>query len=126
MVAARPGRDPALRRARGLGRRRYRGVRLEDVVRSRVDREVADRVLPDLEGVGRVGRARELGEGPRSVGRAVDVDVLREVVIGDADLLRSVGRDPLAVVGAADVCADRVELPGLAAVCGGGDIHVGK
>ena len=126
MVAARPGQDAGLRSAGDLGRLRDRGVRLEDVVRPRVDREIADLVLADLEGVDRVDRARELGEGPRGVRRAVDVDVLLDVVVRDADLLRSVGRDPLPVVGAADDRADRVEPPGLPAVRGGGDVDVGE
>src|SRR5207248_9946187 len=76
VVVAGSGDDAELRGARRLCRRGDRGVRLVDDVRARVDREVPDRVLTDLEGVIRVDRARELEERRPRVLRAADGDSL--------------------------------------------------
>ena len=127
MVATRPVRRRR-RCARDLVRRRDRGVRLEDVVRLRVDREVPDLVVPGLVDVTGVDRARELRERLARVGRAVDVDVLRSVVVREAHLRRAVRGDPLAVVRAGDIRACRVECPRLPVVGGRrhGDVREGQ
>ena len=90
---------------------------------ARVDREVADRVLRDLEGVARVDRARELREGQPGVRAAADRDPLRSVVVADADLVVRVSGDPLTVVDRL-WRRHRVELPRRAAVGRRRDVDV--
>src|SRR4029077_11411369 len=87
----------------------------------RVDHQIAGRVFFQQERVSGVDRRPQLREAATRVEAAVDVDVeRRDVVVGDADFGRLIGRDPFAVVagngGAQDVLA-----PGFPAVLAGGD-----
>ena len=123
VVVAGARNDAQLGCARRLRCGRDRRVRLVDDVRPWIDREVADRVLRDLERVGRVDRRRELAEEEAGVGAATDGDPLRGVVVADAHLVVGVGGDPFAIVGRLRR-GHRLERPGGATVGRGGDVDV--
>ena len=118
----------------GLGGVGDAAERLIDGVAVGVDRQVANLVLVDQEGMCHVDRRAHLCEAGAGVEAAVHVDVeRRDVVIGDAHLGRLVGGDPFAVIernrGAGDVLG-----PGLPAILArahrdirqaqGRDVHV--